>query len=167
MHFSAPVALLALAAGVSASGHKQQEPPVHQKEVSHSAHATGVQTGTHPIVTGGPVHGNNSTVPVTSTTPCHNGKCQGSSTVPGTKPTSSSGAGGVIGGGGGSSSGAGGAGGVGGAGGAGGAGGSGAGNTPASPSATGFVPSNPGAKVSVPMAGAALGSVAYGLALLA
>ncbi|KAF3391522.1 hypothetical protein F1880_007724 [Penicillium rolfsii] len=43
--------------------------------------------------------------------------------------------------------------------------GSGAGNTPASPSSTGFQPSNPGAKVSVPqlgMLGAGVGSVAYG-----
>ncbi|OQE26500.1 hypothetical protein PENSTE_c005G00261 [Penicillium steckii] len=166
MHFSAPVALLALAAGVQAGGHKQQEPPVHQKEASHSVHATGVQTGTHPIVTGGPVHGKNSTVVVTSTAPCHNGKCFGSSsTVPGTKPTSSGligGGGGGVGGGSGSGSGSGSPSGSGS-----GAGGSGAGNTPASPSSTGFTPSNPGSKVSVPMAGAALGSVAYGLALLA
>jgi hypothetical protein len=32
----------------------------------------------------------------------------------------------------------------------------------AQPSPSGFVPSNPGAKVTVPMVGAALGSVAYG-----
>ncbi len=40
--------------------------------------------------------------------------------------------------------------------------GSGASNTPASPSSTGFVPSSPGTKVSVPMVGAGLGSIAYG-----
>lgn len=43
--------------------------------------------------------------------------------------------------------------------------GSAASNTPASPSSTGFVPSSPGIKVSVPqlgMIGAGIGSVAYG-----
>ncbi|KAJ5404406.1 hypothetical protein N7509_004277 [Penicillium cosmopolitanum] len=152
MHFSAPVAILAIAAGVQATSNKQAEPPIHKKEGSISAAATGVQTGTHPIQTGN-VHSSNNGTVVTSTA--------ASSTVPATHPTSSGnvvGGGGNVGGGSGSSSGS--------SSGSG-AGSSGAGHTPASPSSTGFTPSNPGAKVSVPMAGAALGSVAYGLALLA
>lgn len=141
----APVALLALAAGVQAgNGFKQAEPAPNEKAM----HSSPAMTGTVPLKTG--TQGRNSTVAVTSTASCH--KCTSTPVA----PTSTSGSG----------SGSGGAGGVGGGSGSG--SGGGASNTPASPSSTGFSPSpNPGAKITVPMAGAALGSVAYGLMFLA
>jgi hypothetical protein len=145
MHFSTPVlTLLAIAAGVQAA--KQSEPPIHQK--SASVVGTAVSTGTHPIVTGTPGGGNG--------------------TSGGGNGTSGGGAGGAGGSGSGSGSGTGSGSGSGsgtGTGGSGSGSGTGASNTPASPSSTGFVPSNPGAKVSVPqlgMVGAGIGSVAYG-----
>lgn len=138
MHFSTPLlTLLAIAAGVQAA--KPFEPPVHAKRVS--MQGTAVSTGTHPIMTGG---GTTNGTTGTNGTNTGGGGSGGSSSGGSSSGGSSSG---------GSSSG--------GAGGAGGAG-SGASNTPASPSSTGFVPSNPGAKVSVPMVGAGLGSIAYG-----
>ncbi|KAJ6010115.1 hypothetical protein N7522_005131 [Penicillium canescens] len=171
MYFTAPsVAVLALAAGVSAGvAQKEHEPPVHGKSVINkqatgtaTAHRTGIQTGTHPIMTGTPnngTQGNNGTAIVTSTAPCFT--CQtGSSTipvvVPSRTPAASSGAPGA-----GPSAGP----GAGPSGGAGGAGG--AGTTPAGPGATGFTPSNPGSKVSVPQVGAAGAVMVYGLMLLA
>lgn len=165
MHFTAPsVAVLALAAGAFAAvAPKELEPPVNAKSaikkqatgVATGAHGTGIQTGTHPIMTGTPNNGtriNNSTAVATSTVPCFT--CQGgSSTIPVVVPSRTPGA----------SAGAGGAGGaVPSAGGAG-----GASNTPAAPSATGFTPSNPGSKVSVPQVGAAGAVMVYGLMLLA
>jgi hypothetical protein len=101
-----------------------------------SAQATPVSTGAHPIVTGTPGGGGNA----------------GNATSGG-NATTGGGAGGA---GGASSSGA---------ASSGAASGSAASNTPASPSSTGFVPSSPGIKVSVPqlgMIGAGIGSVAYG-----
>ncbi|KAJ5183862.1 hypothetical protein N7492_001478 [Penicillium capsulatum] len=149
MHFTAPtVAILAIAAGVSAG--KFQEPPLHQKSVS--VHGTGVSTGTHPIVTGGGHHGGrNSSARATSTAACHNGKCSSTPvSVPTGGSSSGSGAGTGTGSGAGSGSGS---------------------NVPAGPSSTGFVPSNPGSKISAPqvgVAGAFVGSAVYGaLAFLA
>ncbi|KAJ5233088.1 hypothetical protein N7468_006044 [Penicillium chermesinum] len=174
MHFTtSTVAILAIAAGVSAgvSG-KKNEPPVDHKKAA-SIHATGASTGTHPtattgthpIVTGGPSHHNNtgphgtSSIVVTSTAVCKNGKC-----TPVATPTATGGAGSGSSGWGSGSNGSGsGSNGEG----SGSSNGEGAGNTPASPSSTGFIPSNPGSKVSAPIAGALIGSAAYGLMFLA
>lgn len=133
MHFSTPLlTLLAIAAGVQAA--KQSEPPILSRSVS--VQGTAVSTGTHPIMTGG----------------------GGGGTTNGTSGTNGTTTGGGGGGGGGGATSAGSAS----SSGAAGATATGASNTPASPSSTGFVPSNPGAKVSIPMVGAGLGSIAYG-----
>lgn len=151
------VALVALAAGAQAGAFKQGEPDAHDKAMHQKTNpmtgtagtAGTAMTTSPPMMTGTPSHGN-STVMVTSTAPCHKGKCT-STPVPGA-PTSTPTGGSGSGAGSGSGSGS-------------GSGGGAAGNTPASPSAT--AKPNPGSKLAVPMAGAALGSVAYGLIFLA
>ncbi|CAL5867199.1 uncharacterized protein PFLUO_LOCUS1411 [Penicillium psychrofluorescens] len=192
MYFTAStVAILALAAGSQAVPKKGEPPVLNHKAVAPKG--TAVSSGTHPIMTGmsgGGNHtgGHNSTVTVTSSAPCFN--CPGSSTIPISVPSSTPGSGSGSSGSGSSGSGSSGSGssgsgssgsgssgsgssgsgssGAGGAGsGASGASGSSSGaGSAASPSSSGsFTPSNPGAKVAVPMAGV-LGSVAYGLLLV-
>jgi hypothetical protein len=193
MHFSAPsIAILALAAGVNAGAGGQHEPPVHGKGFKHHPSATsvhgatgipgptgvhsgtGISTGTHPIPTGAPnngTHGGNGTV-ISSVVPCFS--CQQGSTVipvhvPTKTPSTSAGAGGASpSGGAGGASPSGGAGGAGGAvgGGPGSGSGSGSGAEAASPSSTGFNPSNPGSKITAPIVGAVMGSIVYGAVML-
>ncbi|KAJ5660587.1 hypothetical protein N7507_007038 [Penicillium longicatenatum] len=140
MKFTSTVAILAVAAGVQAA--KRAEPPVHERVARSGAAGTGtaVKTGTHPIMTGSPVHNGttNGTVPTSSAG-------HGSSIAVIPSSTRSAGAGSGTG----SGSGA------------------GSSNTPASPSSTGFNPTNAGANVHpMGVAGAMVGGAVYGLMLL-
>ncbi|KAJ5729611.1 uncharacterized protein N7483_004119 [Penicillium malachiteum] len=146
MHFTvSSIALLAVAAGVQAgSSHKQAEPPVNQKEGGAAVGTAGTAVQGTAAQTG--------THPIVTGSGSSNGTSGGNgtaSTIPVSVPTSTSGSGS-------------------GSGSAGSAGSGTASNTPASPSSTGFTPSNAGANVS-PMgaAGALVGGAVYGLMLLA
>ncbi|KAJ5521024.1 hypothetical protein N7463_001477 [Penicillium fimorum] len=212
MHFTAPsVALLALAAGVQAgvATKEQHEPPVRSSKAIGKHYTTdsatgavtgipihetgivgtGVQTGSHPIVTGSPHHdgtqtgshpivtgsphnngtnggGNDHTIIGTGTAPCYS--CHGSATIPVYVPTKTNGAGP-----------SGGASATGGAGGSHGGSGSDSGASPSGGAgsssglgsesgSTEFTPSNPGSKVTAPQVGvfAVIGSVIYGAVML-
>ncbi|KAJ5625423.1 hypothetical protein N7510_001732 [Penicillium lagena] len=159
MYFTAStVAILALAAGSQAAVPKKGEPPVlnHKSVVQSSA----VSTGSHPIMTGisggNSTGGSNSTVTTTPSVPVFPSSTE-SAGAPGATPSAGSSSGAGSSSSGSSSSGS---------SGAAGAGSSSGASSGASPSSSpGFTPSNPGAKVAVPMAGV-LGSVAYGLLLV-
>lgn len=179
MHFSTTVAILAVAAGVQAA--KRAEPPVHERvaragAAGTAAAGTAVRTGTHPIMTGTPAHNNgttNGTVPTSSARHSSIAVIPSSTRSAGagasSSASSSSGAGSSSGSGSGSGTGSGSGSGTGTGSGSGSGSSSGAGssNTPASPSSTGFNPTNAGANVHpMGVAGVIVGGAAYGLMLL-